>query len=134
MNKLLAASERLALSREHLRRAMQETSSVPAGHDNPILIAGNMAADAVQTTVQPIAQRHPFSLVLGAAVAGALLSWFKPWRWLFAPAVVASLLPQILSAMAGGTRPQSWLRLLTSLLRRRQAPGSAARHTPTRIR
>ena len=125
MIRILAATERLALSRARLRQAVLDNAALPPGHDNPLLLAGNMASRAVQTAVRPIAQRNPIGLVLGAAVAGGVLALSRPWRWLFAPAVIASVLPHLVSRMAGSAQPLSWIRLLTSFLRRHDAPGRA---------
>jgi hypothetical protein len=56
-----------------------------------------LAAQAATVLVQPIARRHPYALVLGAAVAGGLLMLARPWRWISTPALLAGLLPQIMA-------------------------------------
>jgi len=63
---------------------------------HPMRIATMVAADAAKAAVQPVAQRHPWGLVLGAAVAGGLIAWSRPWRWGVKPALFAGLLPQLL--------------------------------------
>ena len=74
----------------------------------PVLFA--LAGDAAELALQPIARRHPFRLVLGAAAVGAALTALRPWRWInrsaVTRAVVLSLLPQVVSRLrrppAGG--------------------------------
>lgn len=63
---------------------------------HPLRVTVLAAINAVQVVARPVAQRHPFSLVLGAMVVGALLAWQRPWRLAFAPALWAGLLPQLL--------------------------------------
>jgi hypothetical protein len=48
--------------------------------------------------MQPVARRHPYKLVLGAAAAGGLLVLLRPWRWMSTRALAAGLLPQIMAA------------------------------------
>ena len=133
MNSPLTASERLALSREHLHNALSElafTSGKAAPgttgnsfavllanlksatsvrlmqlvvrnwwHQHPLRGAMKLSADAAEIVVQPVAQTHPLALVLGSAVAGALLFRTRPWRWVPASALLAGLLPRLLSAL-----------------------------------
>lgn len=64
------------------------------------------AIDAVQVVVHPLAQRHPFGLVLGAMMVGGLLAWQRPWRWVFTTGLWAGLLPQLLlSTLAAQALP-----------------------------
>lgn len=67
---------------------------------HPLRVVGVLAFDATSTLVRPLARQHPLVLVLAAAVAGAMLGWTRPWRWLLrsgaATAVLAGLLPQLL--------------------------------------
>ncbi len=127
---LRTACERLELSRRRLRLAMQHNAQAPGARDSPLQLAGHMAADAVHSAVQPIAQRNPIGLVLGAAVAGGLLAWGRPWRWVFTPTVIATVLPQLVSRAMGGMPPLSWMNLLASFSRRHAKPGSSATFRP----
>lgn len=115
---------RLASSRERLRAAMQSGATASTAGDakaqdwtaalkevpgaglllgalrgwwarHPLQVIGALALDAARALVQPIAKRHPVGLVLGAVVAGGLLAWTRPWRWVFTSAVLAGLLPQL---------------------------------------
>ena len=126
-------SERLALSRERMRQALQGRApgrgasaeeagaaarggSVPwldslkslplAGividalsgwwAQHPLRIAVVVGAGAAKALAQPIAERNPLGLVVGAAVLGAVVVWSRPWRWLLKPALFAGLAPQLL--------------------------------------
>jgi hypothetical protein len=64
--------------------------------------AGELAVEAADTLVRPLAQSHPATLMAGAAAVGALLVWSRPWRllrsaWLpLSSSVLPGLLPQLL--------------------------------------
>ncbi len=68
---------------------------------HPWRVYGVLAADAARLLVRPVAQKHPVALVLAAGVLGAALRWVRPWRWIWrsgaATALLAGLLPQLLS-------------------------------------
>jgi hypothetical protein len=135
--------DRLALSRQRLRLAMQ---GEPAAHaapasgqawahslrtlpgapvvmdavqawwaQHPLRVVGLVAANATMTALRPAAQRHPLGLVAGALLAGALLAWSRPWRWLVKPALFAGLLPQLFSKTLAQIPAHSWIAVLTSL-------------------
>lgn len=66
----------------------------------PLLAVG---VEAGKQAIVPLARRHPARLIGAAMVGGALLSRWRPWKWLIvsaAPAVAASLLPTLLSRAA----------------------------------
>lgn len=116
MNPIVTASERLALSRQRLRHALRASAEEAPTTSNPMLIAGHIAKDAVESAVAPVAQRNPLALVLGAAVGGALLVAGKPWRWLFAPAVMATLVPQLVSRAVRHAPGIPWMKLVSSFV------------------
>lgn len=109
------ACERLAQSREHLRRAMQEVSLSSTDGDgsgtdsllsdvlatwwgkHPLRLVLQLALEAAKVLMQPVARRHPYKLVLAAAAAGGLLVLLQPWRWTSSRALVSGLLPQIIA-------------------------------------
>lgn len=142
----MLAADRLALSRERLRLALRVDAAalaaasaspawldrlhtVPAAHialqalaqwwaRSPWRLAGRIGADAAQAVVKPVAQRHPWALVLGATAAGALFAWSRPWRWMLKPALFAGLLPQLARhslKAAVPTSAGSWLSILAAL-------------------
>lgn len=63
----------------------------------PLRVALSLAAETGTVMLQPTAQKHPFKLVLGAAVAGGLLAAVRPWRWMPTSALLAGLIPQLMS-------------------------------------
>jgi hypothetical protein len=63
----------------------------------PLRVALTLAAETGTVMLQPTAQKHPFKLVLGAAAAGGLLAAVRPWRWIPTSALLAGLIPQLMS-------------------------------------
>lgn len=70
------AQERLVASRSAIRAQLQARAAEP-----PLL--------------DRVAREHPWALVGGAALGGALIVALRPWRWLPRPPVLASLLSQL---------------------------------------
>lgn len=109
---------------------------------HPLNLASRLVGDAANAAVKPVAERHPFALVAGAAVVGGVLGWSRPWRWIMKSAVVAGLLPgmlprvlpSILPTLLGktaSTEPTlSWLSVLTSLVLNPQKPSPKADKSP----
>ncbi|MBP6006208.1 MAG: hypothetical protein KA740_00810 [Rhodoferax sp.] len=95
MNTCDASGEKLAMSRAQLRQALRQTESA-----YPLHRVLKTAATTAELVLQPIAQAHPYRMVMGAALAGALLVRARPWRWLPASALLVSLLPQLVNAMS----------------------------------
>lgn len=105
-----SASYRLSQSRSRLHQSVDKLTADPRTapslatgvinqwwEHHPLRLATNVSADAAKALVQPVAQRHPVALVAGAAAVGAILVWSKPWRWLLTPALMAGLLPKVIS-------------------------------------
>jgi hypothetical protein len=152
-----AALQRLALSRERLRAALREANgdlpdgrahppsplmnlllSIPgarividavrnwwAGH--PMHFAGIVASQAAHSVVRPMARRNPYTLMALAMVAGGLVFWFKPWRGLLKPALLAGLLPQLISRAVAHVPMESWLSALLAMAN----PGHRPAHDDT---
>ena len=96
---------------------------------HPLHMVNLFAVDAVKTLVQPLAKRNPMQLALGAAVAGGLLVWIRPWRWIPKSVLFAGLLPQLLTNVLIQVDMRSWLNVLASLMQHRQpeAPAQTAK-------
>lgn len=90
----------------------------------PLRLLLPLAAQAAQAVLGPTAQRHPVGLVLSAAAVGAALVQARPWQWLSATALLASLLRRLRPAVARPTRAPS--------LARPNAPPTAAMRGPAR--
>jgi hypothetical protein len=65
--------------------------------------------EAAKVLMQPVARRHPYKLVLGAAAVGGLLVLLRPWRWTSTRALATGLLPQIMSLVFARNRHDSRL-------------------------
>jgi len=102
---------------------------------HPWRIGSVLASETVKAVVQPMAQRHPLGLVAGALLLGGVLAWTRPWRLILTPALLAGLLPQLLSKAVAQIPAQSWMAVLTELLkqpRQPQQPAQAADFSPLR--
>jgi hypothetical protein len=146
--------QRLALSRQRLRLALavQRSGSDRAGApaaaapgawssipglgalfdsvrgwwaNHPLRPALMLTLQATQTAVSPLAQRHPLALVTASLFAGAAFAWSRPWRWLISPALLAGLMPQLLSTVMARVPGPAWLAVLASLVKERPPPAAA---------
>jgi hypothetical protein len=63
----------------------------------PMRVGLLLAQEATTGLLQPIAQRHPYRLVLAAAAVGGLTVVVRPWRWIPVSGLLAGLLPKVLS-------------------------------------
>lgn len=75
--------------------------------DMALLKKTNLATKATELIVLPVATAHPYRLVLGAALVGALAVRAHPWRWLSGSAVLVGLLPKVISALSNQNKIQS---------------------------
>ena len=82
---------------------------------HPLRLASGVAADAARAALQPVAQKNPVALVVGALVLGAVVIWTRPWRWIARPALLAGLFPQVLSKVIAHAPVSSWMTVLSSL-------------------
>lgn len=99
---------------------------------HPLHVAGTAAAATAKAAVQPMADRHPLGLVLGALMLGGLLAWSRPWRWALKPALFAGLVPQLVSQALAQAPIQSWLAAFAAPTPEPPAADSDARQTPSK--
>ena len=76
---------------------------------HPLRPVTQIVGEASDALVKPLAQRHPLSLVLAAALLGAALAWTRPWRSLFRSALFAGLVPQLASRVVTSLPIEAWL-------------------------
>ena len=91
---------------------------------HPLRLASGVAGDAARAAMQPIAQKNPVALVLGALVVGALLVWTRPWRWIAKPALLAGLFPQVMSKVIAHAPVSSWMSVLSTMMDGQRKPGT----------
>jgi hypothetical protein len=65
--------------------------------DHPLRPATDVAESVIRDAVGPVARRHPVSTVLVAALVGAAVVRFRPWRWIVTPALFAGLTSQLVT-------------------------------------
>ena len=164
--RLLGPADRLAESREHMRRLMLEKTArhraAPAsGHaepsfaaplfeklrslagvdvildtihhwwaHHPYRAAALVAGDAARTAAIPVAERHPLALVGVAALIGAVLVRLRPWRWLLRRALIAGLLPRLVSRAVASVPVEAWVSGLSAFARTRHEPAAPAYREP----
>ena len=141
----MTATERVELSRARLRQALWPSLSeenararrhrLNAGVGLPLVAGlkasldewweqstlrpvGQIALGAAGAVVNPLAQRHPFAVVLCAAAAGGALVWSRPWRTIFSSALFAGFAPQLAWRAFSKLPLASWTTLLAATLTR----------------
>ena len=83
---------------------------------HPMRLAVLLADDAARTVMEPVAKKHPYRLVLGAAAVGGLLMLSRSWRWLpraiLTPALtstlMAGLVPTLISQLKAPDARSAW--------------------------
>lgn len=136
----LNAAQRLMLSRERMRDALQGTHHRTDGATgsgaspdvswlmslkdlpgvavvvelvglwwarHPWRPATEVGAQAANTALHVVAQRHPIALVAGAVALGGVLAWARPWRWVARAVVVSNLLPQLMAGLVARAAAQT---------------------------
>jgi hypothetical protein len=99
----LDGTSEIVNSRDDIRRALMAAPSTPSEAvnqwlaDHPIKLASEVIGDVTKSVVAPIAQRSPVLFVASALAVGAVLVWSRPWTWLLKPAILAGVVPQVIS-------------------------------------
>ena len=83
-----------------------------------------LAGGASTAVAQPLARRNPVTLVLTAALVGAVFAWSRPWRWALKPVLFAGLAPQLAARVAKALPIESWIGLLASTSPRQPVQGA----------
>lgn len=91
---------------------------------HPLRVIGLVAVEVARTLARPISQRHPLALVAVALVLGAVFVRTRPWRWILKPALLASLLPQLIRRTIANTSSRSWLAMLSALTQKPHPPSA----------
>jgi hypothetical protein len=62
---------------------------------HPLNTSLRLVSAAADRAIAPLVQKHPWAVLGGSAVIGALLVLSKPWRWLPKPAIAAGVAAQL---------------------------------------
>lgn len=100
---------------------------------HPLRPVAQVANEASAAVVRPLAQRNPFVLVLAAAAVGAVLTWSRPWRWIFRSALFAGLAPQLATRIVSRLPLESWMSMLSAALSRPTATAGRQATRTTRL-
>jgi hypothetical protein len=125
-----SAVERLDASRARLRLALSLNNPVPLdasarskNYVETVLALrtrlGELATVChvvAKATIAPVAQKHPWALVVGAFGLGGLLVFVRPWNWISGPAWVSQFLPTAPQPSIEKLRPKQWHDLLLPLV------------------
>ncbi len=98
---------------------------------HPLRVAAMVAEEAGNALIKPTAQKHPLLLVVGALVIGAGLARLKPWRWGFKKALLAGLLPQLISKVVSEMPVSSWMAVVSQLAQERHPRSQAEKTEPS---
>jgi hypothetical protein len=71
----------------------------------PLRVVLTLASETATAVLQPVAQRQPYGLVAGAAAVGAVLVLVRPWRWNCTLALLAEVLPKLVSVAVSTAPP-----------------------------
>ncbi|OYU00464.1 MAG: hypothetical protein CFE40_04000 [Burkholderiales bacterium PBB1] len=86
--------------------------------DHPLRAVAELFARPSGRTTEPLTQRHPWAMLIGAAAVGGLLMWTRPWRFaLLRRAVYSGLLPQVVSSLLSCLPTDGLLNLVRSVWR-----------------
>ena len=61
----------------------------------PLNTTVHVAEAAATAAIKPLVRRHPAAVLGSAALAGALVVWARPWRWLLSPALLTGVAAQV---------------------------------------
>lgn len=87
------------------------------GH--PLRAVASLLVRPTSSTNEALTQRHPWAWVLGAAAAGALLIWARPWRYAtLRRAIYSGLLPQVVSTLMSQVPTSRLIELVETMWRR----------------
>lgn len=89
-----------------------------------------VASEATNAVVKPIAQHNPVALVVAAGLLGVVFAWSRPWRWALKPAMFAGLMPQLVSRVISNLPLESWLAVFTSTLSGSRQPAEPQPNSP----
>ena len=93
---------------------------------HPLRPMAQVANEASNAVVKPLAARNPLTLVLVAGIVGAGLAWAGPWRWIFRSALFAGLVPQLALRVVSSLPIESWMSMFGASLSPPPQPARAA--------
>jgi hypothetical protein len=93
--------------------------------EHPLKAAATMAGHASSRFIEPIAQKNPLGLLIGAAVVGALFVVARPWRWLLRPALFVGLVPQLAAQVMKRMPLESWMNVFAAAAKSKSSSASS---------
>lgn len=64
-------------------------------HNHPWRTLADLSGEVLHEVVTPVARKHPWMLLGGAALAGVAIASLRPWRWISGGALLTGLLPPL---------------------------------------
>lgn len=64
-------------------------------HNHPWRTLADLSGEVLHEVITPVARRHPWMLLGGAALVGVAIANLRPWRWISGGALLAGLLPPL---------------------------------------
>lgn len=85
---------------------------------HPLHPVASFAEGAVREHVVPVVRRHPLAVVGGAFAVGALVVWFRPWRWVAGTARSLGSTSHLALKLLGSVPFASLLAAITAMAKR----------------
>ena len=93
---------------------------------HPLQKVAGLLFESISGVARPVTRQHPWGTVLASVAFGAFLVWARPWRFkLLRRAVVAGLVPRLVTGMLEQLSSGKWMEVVESFITRSNAPPAA---------